>query len=320
MMLENPFQFDTLVWRWPIAVYLFLVGISVGSVTLAVLLKRKMLADGEANLNAVVRSAAILGPVAVSAGLILLIFDLARPWAFWKLMLFYQWSSIMAIGVMLFQIYMAVLVVWIAGVFRAEIFTLQQRFMPGKLTFLEALLKFAARQEKITEPLLLLLAAALGAYTGFLLAALKSYPMLNNPVLPVLFLVSGLSSGVAASILLSITVFKEDSHSPSIAFLHRFEMPFVLTELFLLFCFFVGLYYGGGQKTLSLFNALSGGFWANVFWYGVLGLGILLPMLINLLFPSRHGRAQMLLVCTLSLVGIFSLRFFVLYGGQLTTI
>jgi len=318
MISYAPFHFETLVWRWPIAVYLFLVGISVGSVTMAVLLKRKSLGD-QASCNGVVRSAAILGPVAVSAGLLLLIFDLSRPWAFWKLMIFYQFKSIMAIGVMLFQVYMAVLIVWLAGVFRHDIVDLLQRFFQNRFSFIAPLLEFSARLEKLTEPLLLLLAAALGAYTGFLLAALKSYPMLNNPVLPVLFLVSGLSSGVAASILLAITVFKEDSHSSSVAFLHRFETPLVMTEIFLLFCFFVGLFYGGGQKTASLVNALSGGFWANVFWYGVLGIGILLPMLINLLFPSRHGKAQLILVCTLSLVGIFSLRFFILYGGQLTT-
>ena len=35
---------------------------------------------------------------------------------------------------------------------------------------------------------MLVLAVLLGAYTGFLLSALKSYPFLNNPILPVLFL------------------------------------------------------------------------------------------------------------------------------------
>ena len=52
-----------------------------------------------------------------------------------------------------------------------------------------------ARLERLLAPLLLLLAVLLGAYTGFLLSALKTYPMLNNPILPALFLVSGISSG-----------------------------------------------------------------------------------------------------------------------------
>ena len=49
-----------------------------------------------------------------------------------------------------------------------------------------AALGFGAR---LLAPLLLLLAVLLGAYTGFLLSALKTYPLLNNPVLPVLFLI-----------------------------------------------------------------------------------------------------------------------------------
>jgi len=46
-----------------------------------------------------------------------------------------------------------------------------------------------------------ILSLSLGAYTGFLLSALIGFPLLNNPVLPLLFLISGLSSGAAATLL-----------------------------------------------------------------------------------------------------------------------
>ena len=35
------FTFSSLVWDWPIAIYLFLLGISAGATTLSVLLRRK---------------------------------------------------------------------------------------------------------------------------------------------------------------------------------------------------------------------------------------------------------------------------------------
>ena len=38
--MTSAFHFDSLVWDWPIAIYLFLLGISSGLVTLAVLLRR----------------------------------------------------------------------------------------------------------------------------------------------------------------------------------------------------------------------------------------------------------------------------------------
>ncbi len=95
---------------------------------------------------------------------------------------------------------------------------------------------------------MLLLAVLLGAYTGFLLSALKTYPLLNNPVLPVLFLISGVSSGIASTILLAVTLFKENHHSQGVSFVHRFERPVLAVEVLLLVCFFTGLYFGGGQK------------------------------------------------------------------------
>lgn len=40
MTSASAFHFASLVWDWPIAIYLFLIGISAGLVTLAILLRR----------------------------------------------------------------------------------------------------------------------------------------------------------------------------------------------------------------------------------------------------------------------------------------
>ncbi|MCV5335400.1 polysulfide reductase NrfD, partial [Escherichia coli] len=70
---------------------------------------------------------------------------------------------------------------------------------------------------------------------------MKTYPMLNNPVLPILFLFSSLSSGAAACLMFGILVFKESTSSPSVSWVHGFERPVVLFELFVLVTFFTGL-------------------------------------------------------------------------------
>jgi protein NrfD len=255
-------------------------------------------------------------------GLLILIFHLARPWTFWKLMFHYQFDSVMSMGVMLFQVYMAVLFAWLAVVFRAEIEGLRRHLLADKFAFVDTLIGKIAPLERLLNPLLLLLAVLLGAYTGFLLSALKTYPMLNNPILPALFLVSGISSGVASTILLAVTLFKETSHSKGVSFVHRFERPIVAIELFLLVCFFTGLYFGGGQREVAMWAAIGGGFWSQVFWFGVIGVGILLPQLLGL-FSSherQHQRSHLVLVCSLSLVGILLLRYFILYAGQMTVL
>lgn len=305
-----------LVWNWPIGIYLFLLGISVGMVTIAILLKRTLLTNESVAENNIVKATAIFAPLTVITGLLILVFHLTMPFTFWRLMIFYSATSVMSIGVILFQIYMAILIVWLAIVYAGLI----ERLLKGRFNWINSIVKFFSRFEYVIETALLLIALALGAYTGFLLSALKSYPMLNNPVLPILFMFSGISSGAAAIILFSTTVFKESTHSKSLGFVHKLETPVVLFELFLLAAFFIGLYFGGGQKTVAAVQALSGGFWADIFWYGVIGVGIVLPLLLNVVVKGdlKHNKGYLVLVSCMSLFGTMLLRLFVLYAGQMT--
>lgn len=315
MTFHDAFHFPSLVWDWPIAIYLFLLGISAGSCTLAVLLRK----NGAGSESGIIKATALLAPLSVVLGLLILIFHLARPWMFWKLMFHYQFDSVMSMGVMLFQLYMAVLFAWLAIVFRQEVANLRQRWLSGKWGFVEDLIAWLSRFEKLISGLLLLLAVLLGAYTGFLLSALKSYPLLNNPVLPLLFLASGISSGIAATTLCALTLFKEQPNNMGVRFVHHFERPVLAAEVLLLVCFFTGLYFAGGQKELALWNAIGSGFWAQVFWFGVIGVGMFIPTLLSLLTPAqKQGKGFVVLTCSLTLIGILLLRYFVLYAGQMT--
>ena len=312
-----PFQTPNLVWDSTIAIYLFLLGISAGSTLLAVLYKRSHKVV-DPSQSWIIRSTAILAPGSIIIGLTLLIFHLARPWTFWFLMFNYQFDSVMSMGVMLFQVFMATLFLWLAIIFKNLIASLIARFMP-KLKFVVSLIGVAEKFTQIIELFLAFLSIALGAYTGFLLSALISYPMLNNPLLPILFLVSGTSSGIAALLVAILVVGKVSTHSDEVHFLHKFETPTVLFELLLLFAFFVGLYFGGGQKTLSAVNALSG-FWGTVFWVGVVLVGILFPLIANQLASEKlkHHKGFIVLLATAGLIGVLCLRYFILYAGQLT--
>lgn len=316
----NAFHFDTLVWDWPIAIYLLLVGISAGMITLTMLLKYYVPAEYSSK-NPIVIATAVVAPLSVMVGLIILIFHLTRPMTFWYLMVFYNPGSIMSLGVMLFQVYFVFIILWLVSLYRDELLTLVGKFNNGGLLSLVRNLS-AIIQKRISwfENTLLVLAILLGCYTGFLLSALKSFPMLNNPVLPVLFLASGTTSGIAVALLagaLNRRFIAE--HQDTLHFIHRIENPVVFAEIFLLFAFFVGLLLGGGQKTLSAHNALTG-FWGGVFWIGVIGVGIAVPLIAG--FLKRHdsapSRKQIAFMAGLSLLGVFLLRMFVLYAGQMT--
>lgn len=314
-----PFQTPNLVWDSTIAIYLFLLGISSGAVQLAIAYRNSGTKIVKNSDNWVIRSAAILGTLPTLIGLTLLIFHLTKPWTFWKLMFNYNGTSVMSMGVMLFQVYMAVLVVWIAIMFKDWLAVLVNRYLP-MFKFVLPLVDFAeTRLLKAVEFVLFVLAAVLGAYTGFLLSALISYPMLNNPVLPALFLASGTSSGIAATFLVILIAGKLSGESNEVHFMHKFEVPIMVTELGLLVAFFVGLHFGGADKQLALQNALSG-FWGTIFWVGVFFIGILIPLVANI-FGShslKHNVKFIILVSIFDLIGVLCLRYFILYAGQLT--
>ncbi|MCY9847604.1 cytochrome c nitrite reductase subunit NrfD [Pectobacterium jejuense] len=315
---SSAFHFASLVWDWPIAIYLFLVGISAGLVTLSALLRRYHPEQATAD-STLMRTTLILAPCTIILGLLILIFHLTRPWTFWKLMFHYSFTSVMSVGVMLFQVYMAALAVWLANIFSEQVIVLQQRWLP-KLTLVPKVLGWLAPMQKSLDIVMLLLAVMLGAYTGFLLSALKTYPLLNNPILPALFLFSGVSSGAAVALIAMACRYRRNPHSEEAHFVHRVETPVVWLEIFLLFAFFIGLALGDDGKQRALVAAVGGGFWAVWFWLGVVGIGLVIPLLLKSWASRQHSPYGVLAVCGLSLVGVLLLRFFILYAGQLTVV
>lgn len=61
MTSASAFHFASLVWDWPIAIYLFLIGISAGLVTLAILLRRFHPEAGGSD-STLLRTTLVLGP------------------------------------------------------------------------------------------------------------------------------------------------------------------------------------------------------------------------------------------------------------------
>jgi protein NrfD len=314
---EAAFNFDSLVWDWIIAIYLFLAGMSAGAVLISIYLKRKVI-EGDAAENGILKATAWLAPFGIITGLLILVFHLTKPLAFWKIMIYFNPTSVMSMGVILFQVYMVVLFVWIAIIFKQTI----MRFVPGPFGFISGLIGWFKKFENGIELFLGLLAIMLAAYTGFLLSALKTYPMLNNPVLPILFLFSSLSSGAAACLLFGVVGFKEPATGRSVAWVHSFERPVVMFELFVIVTFFTGLIFSGGTAELAAWNAIGSGFWAKWFWWGVIAFGMLAPLALNFFVGAhtRHKPAFIVVVTSMSLIGVLMLRTFVLYAGQMTIV
>ena len=112
------------------------------------------------------QATAILAPVSVVLGLLILIFHLARPWTFWKLMFHYQFDSVMSMGSPVPGLHGGAVCLAGGGV-STEIETLRRHLLQEKFAFVDNLIAWLARIERLLAPLLLLLAVLLGPTPAF---------------------------------------------------------------------------------------------------------------------------------------------------------
>jgi formate-dependent nitrite reductase membrane component NrfD len=153
----------------------------------------------------------------------------------------------------------------------------------------------------------MILGAVLGMYTGVLLSSLGARPLWNSAVLWLLFLVSGLSSAAALVHLIA-----DDKREREL--LAKADNGFLILEIMVIAMFFIGLA-TASEAHLQAAGLLLGGAFAPVFWVLVMGLGILVPLIIQLLAVNHkipHVPAAPILV----IAGGLILRFVIVYAGQ----
>ena len=115
-------QYSEIYWPWPIAIYLFLAGLSAGATMVALLVKwNRHESEQNSIWDAMIRAGAITAPLTICAGLLLLIFDLGKPFSFYLLLIKFNFGSVMSLGVLALLIYVPFSFVFALCVFGEEI-------------------------------------------------------------------------------------------------------------------------------------------------------------------------------------------------------
>jgi protein NrfD len=308
-MVEIGLDFTTglsasVAWPWPIAVYLFLAGISGGAVAIAIALN---LFRGTHADTPVMKAASVVGFVTIVLGMICLVLDLTNPLMFWRILIYYNPSSVMSIGVMFLLFYIPLVFVLMLLTFRDA----------PALKCLKGLLDGINQFRALIDWLVLILAIAICAYTGFLISALIRFPLINTAVLPALFVASGFSAGLASIRLIGAGVFGADKHGADMHALHAAEWPIMAAEALCLFMIAVSLI-SGNAAAQEAFVAFTCGVWAQVFWIGAIGIGFLIPLVLNFGPKSlKEGAGTFYFSALCAITGMMCLRLFILYAGQL---
>jgi formate-dependent nitrite reductase membrane component NrfD len=330
---HNPLVDPTLhVWQWQIPIYLFLGGLVAGLMIIAGV---RLIAMRPKQREALVccTIGPLIGLAFLSLGMLVLFLDLSHKLFVWRLYTTFQITSPMSWGSwILLLVYPALLGNALAHLPEA-IPALAKRF-PVFVTWSDFIL---ARERLVLAIGIanVLIGIALGIYTGILLGTLGARPLWNSALLGPLFLFSGLST--AAAVLHGILVLTmPDEQRPAFAdfllsslerlvearpldkkvapVLAGADNSFLTIELGLL-----GLFLIGHLTSTSVHQQAAGllltGSYAAVFWVFVIGMGILLPLVLQTLELNKriqHTLAPAMLV----VFGGIALRFILVFAGQ----
>ena len=296
---HNPLVDPSLhIWGWEIPVYLFLGGWVAGCMVLSGWLMRRGRTPGQGSVAYVLPW---IGIVLLSLGMGALFLDLEHKLYVWRMYLTLRPTSPMSWGGwILVLVYPFMALAALASVPR------------DLLSRWPSLASFADRLRETGKLRLLggasiVAGVALGIYTGILLSALGARPLWASAVLGPLFLVSGMSTGAAFAHMIA-----RDPEEGST--LLRADILFLIVELGLIGLFLIGHLTSDAQHANAV-ALLLGGPYTAAFWVFVVGLGILLPLLVQWLMAS-HRIGHTIVAPLLVMIGGLALRVVLVAAGQ----
>ena len=291
------------IWTWEVAMYLFLGGLTAGIMVFAAImtLLRK---DEEAPFAAT--KLALLAPIVLSLGMTTLFLDLEHKLFVFRFYTAFQVLSPMSWGAWILIVIYPVSILQILSTLRAgypQASPYVDRFAIGKW-----LLDWSEAYRRPVAMAAIPFGIALGIYTGILLSAFSARPFWNSGVLGPLFLVSGLSTAAALVALVA------RKHSEKVLFA-RIDLTLIAAELALVALFIINLASGTEQQLLALDSIMSGPY-TLVFWVLFVGVGLLIPLLLELLEIRGFVRRVAIVAPVLVLLGGYVLRQVMIDIGQ----
>jgi formate-dependent nitrite reductase membrane component NrfD len=165
------------------------------------------------------------------------------------------------------------------------------------------------------EIISILFAFTTAIYTGILLKATKSIPLWNTYLLPLLFLVSALSTGSMAIILSTLGTGLFSHESGMFKLLMGGEQILVVIEGIVLYLYLSQRYRATEQGKDSV-RLLLFGEKKLIFWGGIVLLGLVFPVILESIASFFHGNVVLIFVSGLILLcGGFFLRLGVISAG-----
>jgi Ni/Fe-hydrogenase subunit HybB-like protein len=290
-LLYNTFPQET--FGILIAIYFYLTGLSAGSFILSTL----AFVFGLEKFKPLGKFGVILATLLLVMAPLALLFHVGQPFKSWHLFVFLNLTSPITWGSFLLTLYPINCVVYGYFMFKGN----------KKLTKLFGIIGIP-------------LAVFVHGYTGFILALAKARHLWNTALMPFLFLVSAMVSGIALMILISLIkdrfFSKEKVINRELIYgLANLLVGMIFIDLFLVLSDVLVLLVSQSEAQEAAHLILQGKF--SPYFIGIENLfGKIVPALILIIPPLRRNMAAVTLASILVVIGIFFMRYVVVVGGE----
>ena len=283
-------------WGWLIVAYLFLAGAGSGAFIAAVACD--LLAPDWSKAPARAGSLAA-GPL-VAVGTVCLVLDLdAGLWEPWRqIYLLNNLSSMITWGVLILSLFIPIALLYAAAL--------------NEITFVG---RIASKYTLYLGGVGSFLAVSTAAYTGVLIAVVNGVPFWNTPLMPLLFMASAMSTGLAVAMIGAAII-----DIRTIKTLSNFALGhviFLAVEAVVLMMFVFMSLTRSTEAAMSA-SMLISGVLSPYFWVLVVVLGILIPFVLSIVEYYEYGEMPKSLVVgadLLVLLGGMSLRALIIFSG-----
>jgi polysulfide reductase chain C len=318
-------------WNWIVAVDLFAAGLSAG----AFIISATAYFLGKEKYENITRIGAYIAPFPVIVGILCLLYDLERPHLFWKLFVTFQPNSVMSLGS------------WLLLFFSLFSFAHFFLWLPERYDYLKLLPRIQSHRflgrfkgDNLTKLRGLIagfgipISIGVGIYTGVLLGALTARPFWNNPMLPMLFLISAMMTGSASICFVGCFIkgfrgMSRENVNTNKFMIHSVDFTLMVFSIIATFLFILGLYVSP-RSSAEAVHLIMGGEFTLLFWIVAVGVGIILPLSLEVyeLIPHyiehvelRDHNPWISGIITVSvLIGGFTMRYIVIYAGQMAQV
>ncbi|UCC66362.1 MAG: polysulfide reductase NrfD [Deltaproteobacteria bacterium] len=277
-------------WGWLIILALFFTGSGAGSFFFALI------------LGSVTRM--LMGVILVLVGALFLLADLSRPLSGWRVILRPQssWITRGALGIISFFV-LSVLYMLAVSLQHGRSVSLSGAPWTTGPTWLMVLGVLSGA-----------VALFVAAYPGFLLGSMRAIPFWNTALLPVLFMISGLLCGLGEIYLMPL---QWEGQTWGLVLLNSLSVGLLILGFFLLLSLILTVHSGTTKESVRL---LTSGSLRSQFVAGVIGIGVIVPLIILvLIFGGATGTSLLPIAGILLTLGMLLFRYSILKAGIYTT-